>query len=281
MDEREEVQFKRRSRTVRGTRKRARTPSPPAPGTDVQGAAKRGVGADELGLAPTVELAEKRRTGRRAAKGAAGDASGRPSWRDEYAPAAVDDDADGADPRATAARPMIDAADARAGSATRKSQCSTYGPIRAPAHIRTSVVVDYQPDVCKDYKETGYCGFGDACKFLHDRGDYKAGWQLERDWAEQQELLRTGGAKSGEDADPASEPASGGLDTDGLPFACFICREMFTKPVVTSCQHYFCEDCAIKRMSSDSTCAVCSKQLRGILNTATKLAAKLQAASRS
>ena len=45
---------------------------------------------------------------------------------------------------------------------------------------------DYQPDLCKDWKETGYCGFGDACKFMHDRGDYKAGWELERDWNAQQ-----------------------------------------------------------------------------------------------
>lgn len=29
-----------------------------------------------------------------------------------------------------------------------------------------------QPDICKDYKETGFCGFGDSCKFLHDRSDY-------------------------------------------------------------------------------------------------------------
>ena len=39
---------------------------------------------------------------------------------------------------------------------------------------------DYQPDICKDYKETGYCGYGDACKFVHDRGDYKSGWELDR-----------------------------------------------------------------------------------------------------
>ena len=24
--------------------------------------------------------------------------------------------------------------------------------------------------------------FGDSCKFLHDRGDYKQGWQLDREW---------------------------------------------------------------------------------------------------
>lgn len=59
------------------------------------------------------------------------------------------------------------------------------GPIRAPAHLRVSVRWDYQPDICKDYKETGYCGFGDSCKFLHDRSDYKHGWQLEREWNDQ------------------------------------------------------------------------------------------------
>ena len=55
------------------------------------------------------------------------------------------------------------------------------GPMRAAANIRSTVRWDYQPDLCKDYKETGFCGFGDSCKFLHDRSDYKFGWQLEKD----------------------------------------------------------------------------------------------------
>ena len=38
----------------------------------------------------------------------------------------------------------------------------------------------------QDYKETGYCGFGDACKFMHDRGDYKSGWELDREWEEKE-----------------------------------------------------------------------------------------------
>ena len=55
-----------------------------------------------------------------------------------------------------------------------------HGPLRGSAHIRTTVRFDYQPDLCKDYKETGYCGYGDACKFVHDRSDYKSGWELDR-----------------------------------------------------------------------------------------------------
>ena len=53
--------------------------------------------------------------------------------------------------------------------------------MRAPANLRATVRWDYQPDICKDYKETGFCGFGDSCKFMHDRSDYKHGWQLERE----------------------------------------------------------------------------------------------------
>eukprot|EP00965_Chrysotila_dentata_P075271 2486181-Pleurochrysis_carterae.AAC.14 len=56
-----------------------------------------------------------------------------------------------------------------------------HGPARAPVHYRATSRFDYQPDVCKDFKDTGYCGYGDACKFLHDRSDYKTGWQIERD----------------------------------------------------------------------------------------------------
>lgn len=34
------------------------------------------------------------------------------------------------------------------------------GPIRAPTFLRATTRWDYQPDICKDYKETGTCGFG-------------------------------------------------------------------------------------------------------------------------
>ncbi len=35
-----------------------------------------------------------------------------------------------------------------------------------------------------------YCGYGDNCKFMHDRGDYKQGWQLEKEWDEKQEAKK-------------------------------------------------------------------------------------------
>lgn len=55
-----------------------------------------------------------------------------------------------------------------------------HGPLRASTNVRMTVRFDYQPDICKDYKETGFCGYGDACKFIHDRSDYKSGWELDK-----------------------------------------------------------------------------------------------------
>lgn len=97
------------------------------------------------------------------------------------------------------------------------------GPIRAPANLRATVRWDYQPDICKDYKETGFCGFGDSCKFLHDRSDYKHGWQLEREW------------EAGEYGRESDDDKKYEIDSDGddFPFKCVICRKSFVDPIVT------------------------------------------------
>jgi RING finger protein 113A len=123
----------------------------------------------------------------------------------------------------------------------------SHGPLRASAHIRVSARFDYQPDICKDYKETGYCGYGDSCKFMHDRGDYKSGWQMEKEWDEA-EKARKMRLAAGEDAEEegANLNDDDDDDDDALPFACFICRNPFVDPVSTKCKHYFCEHCALK-----------------------------------
>lgn len=56
------------------------------------------------------------------------------------------------------------------------------GPIIAPSNVRFNCRFDYNPSLCKDYHDTGYCTFGDSCIYGHDRGDYKAGWELEKEW---------------------------------------------------------------------------------------------------
>jgi len=139
-----------------------------------------------------------------------------------------------------------------------------YGPIKGgPNNIKTITVVDYQPDVCKDYKETGYCGFGDTCKFLHDRGDYMHGWQLDDAFNSSRNRQRTGGE------DSESE--------DEVPFACLICRQPFNDPIVTKCKHYFCSGCAIKRFAKTPKCFACGTPTGGIFNKASRIIEKMNA----
>ena len=45
--------------------------------------------------------------------------------------------------------------------------------------IKSSIRVDYKPGICKDFRDTGFCGFGDNCQFLHDRSDLYMGWELD------------------------------------------------------------------------------------------------------
>lgn len=51
------------------------------------------------------------------------------------------------------------------------------------ATIKANITLDYQRDVCKDFLKNGYCGFGDTCKFLHYREEYKKVERAgEQDW---------------------------------------------------------------------------------------------------
>ncbi|KAF7322031.1 Spliceosomal zinc finger-containing protein [Mycena kentingensis (nom. inval.)] len=138
------------------------------------------------------------------------------------------------------------------------------GPQRSNnSTIRTVTITDYQPDVCKDYKETGYCGFGDTCKFLHDRGTYLAGWQIDEAYDEAKRQVGDGQSDSDSDSD------------EDIPFACLICRKHYTDPIVTRCGHYFCSACAIKRFAKTPKCIACGASTGGIFNRADKIIEKV------
>ena len=103
--------------------------------------------------------------------------------------------------------------------------------IRAPTNIRSTVRWDYDPMSCKDYRETGICGFGDSCKFMHDRGDYKFGWQLEQEWDDAQKAKENG--KAPEESSDDEKYVIDSDDDDNLPKKCPFCRKVFNTPVVT------------------------------------------------
>lgn len=154
----------------------------------------------------------------------------------------------------------------------------SFGPVKASTNVRMTTFFDYKPDVCKDYKLTGFCGFGDSCVFLHDRGDYKQGWELDREW----ENVTKGGKKvdgtivSRRDDKKKTGRAERDADDDDdmpedIPFACIICQGPYKEPVVTKCGHYFCEMCALNRYKKDPSCAACGAGTGGVFNTAKKL----------
>ncbi|KAI0538405.1 hypothetical protein GGR58DRAFT_298375 [Xylaria digitata] len=149
------------------------------------------------------------------------------------------------------------------------------GPIKAATNIRTVTTMDFAPDVCKDYKQTGFCGFGDNCKFLHAREDYKQGWQLDREWESVTKGKKNIGGKVVASAN--RDAKGGGVDDadeallEKIPFACIICKGSYKEPIVTRCGHYFCLPCALQRYRKDPSCAACGSGTNGVFNTAKTL----------
>ncbi|KAG6501916.1 hypothetical protein ZIOFF_041800 [Zingiber officinale] len=115
-----------------------------------------------------------------------------------------------------------------------------HGPLRASAHIRLSARFDYQPDICKDYKETGYCGYGDSCKFMHDRGDYKSGWQLEKEWdeAEKARKKRLAGSRSGSDQMAVWNFSCDSSVNHAIKMAETLCHLPYVLPLLKKFSHF-------------------------------------------
>ncbi|SCU87319.1 LAMI_0D05600g1_1 [Lachancea mirantina] len=128
---------------------------------------------------------------------------------------------------------------------------SEIDPTRKIGSIKTTLLMDYQPDICKDFKQTGYCGYGDSCKFLHSRDDFKTGWKLNQDWKIEQD----------KDIEVLKK----------IPFKCVICKQDYKKPIVTACGHYFCEECFMRSAKKTANCAVCGENTHGAARRAKDL----------
>ena len=129
------------------------------------------------------------------------------------------------------------------------------GPKKASSNIRSTTVFDFQRDICKDYKQTGFCGFGDSCKFLHARDDFKAGWKLNKDW----------------DLEAKDKESKIEKELQDIPFKCVICKSDYKNPVKTSCNHYFCEMCFLIRSRKNQNCFICGKNTNGVAAPAKNL----------
>lgn len=147
-----------------------------------------------------------------------------------------------------------DTAKANAGSDKNR----VAGPVRAVANLRTTCRFDYKPDLCKDYNETGFCGFGDSCIFLHDRTEHKSSYQLEQEWEAEQKR------KQLEAENP--EALVKETKTTAKPTDCAVCSKAFSRPVKTKCGHYFCEACVLRLQK----CPTCKSPLMGSFKPATK-----------
>ncbi|KAH3901694.1 U2-type spliceosomal complex subunit CWC24 SCDLUD_001465 [Saccharomycodes ludwigii] len=127
--------------------------------------------------------------------------------------------------------------------------------------IKDKILVDYQPDVCKDFKETGFCGYGDSCKFLHSRDDYIKGLGnatfTTTKW--NSDIMTHKKIKNIDDKSIDQK--------DIVPFKCIICKQKYESPIETNCGHSFCKKCFLNTIQGNDNqkCLICGKDTQGIM----------------
>ncbi|KAK6442040.1 RNA-splicing factor [Oleoguttula sp. CCFEE 5521] len=276
------IAFKKRAPKSSTARKRPATP-PPASDSDSDGSSDDSTSGTRVkrrkttglttastnGQGHTTDLSKSTKVtaDRSTAIAASSDATRSSTW---FTDAGLQATSTGTSPQKSDLTPAASTSYIQPSTATTTSKASL-GPVKAPpSNVRAIITTDFAPDVCKDYKQTGFCGFGDSCKFLHAREDYKQGWQLDKEWEKAGKKDKAGGKpKTGEDEDLDDEAKM----LKDIPFKCIICKEDYKMPVVTKCGHYFCERCAMTRYMKEKKkgCAQCGKDTSGSFGVAKKL----------
>lgn len=134
---------------------------------------------------------------------------------------------------------------------------------RIKRHFKNPVDVDYNPSICKDFHDSGYCSWGDTCIYAHDRTDYKRGWEIDKEWDEQQTTIKNKHIQVFLSKQLGMNNES--TKDDGK---CGICQLRAVNGVSTECEHLFCERCIVDHYRSAKRCPVCAKTIRGVFTDA-------------
>lgn len=137
-----------------------------------------------------------------------------------------------------------------------------FQPQRKKVTEAPSACIDYGQDICKDYYETGFCGFGDSCKFIHTRLEQKSTWELEREFIKLQNEKLNSTSSVDVDVDVKKEMESKKI----VERKCSLClREPPNIPfLLAPCNHLFCEDCYMMDMDEENiSCPDCGFDLTG------------------
>lgn len=154
------------------------------------------------------------------------------------------------------------------------------GPMRVNTNIKSISQIDYAMGICKDFKNAGVCGFGDDCIFLHERGEIKSSWEIDKELKKKEmrklELIKKGINPSSYDTNTKNDFSLTKLNQLEKETNCGICGKECINPVITLCEHVFCESCALQYYNNKSKlCYVCSKHLKGVFNNASSIQVKI------